>query len=157
MNIWDILSDGFFAALAGVGFGAISDPPLKAFRYIALLAAIGHACRFCLITYAGVDISTGSLIGALLIGFGSLWLGRKVRCPMTVLYIPALLPMIPGKYAYNVVFSQLMFLQNIDSPAQRAIYMDMFSRTAWSPARSYSCWRPERHYRFLSSQNTHSP
>ena len=85
MNIWDILSDGFFAALAGVGFGAISDPPLKAFRYIALLAAIGHACRFCLITYAGVDISTGSLIGALLIGFGSLWLGRKVRCPMTVL------------------------------------------------------------------------
>ena len=61
MNIWDILSDGFFAALAGVGFGAISDPPLKAFRYIALLAAIGHACRFCLITYAGVDISTGSL------------------------------------------------------------------------------------------------
>ena len=126
MNIWDILSDGFFAALAGVGFGAISAPPLKAFRYIALLAAIGHACRFCLITYAGVDISTGSLIGALLIGFGSLWLGRKVRCPMTVLYIPALLPMIPGKYAYNVVFSQLMFLQNIDSPAQRAIYMDMF-------------------------------
>ena len=41
----DILSDGFFAAIAGIGFGAISDPPLRAFKMIAILAALGHACR----------------------------------------------------------------------------------------------------------------
>ena len=29
----DILSDGFFAAVAGIGFGAISDPPLFRGRY----------------------------------------------------------------------------------------------------------------------------
>lgn len=124
--ILDILLDGFFAALAGVGFGAISDPPMRAFRFIALLAAIGHACRYCLITYMGVEISIGSLVGALIIGFGSLWLGKKVHTPMTVLYIPALLPMIPGKYAYNMVLSQIMFLQNIDDPIERTKYMDMF-------------------------------
>ena len=28
----DILTDGFFAAVAGIGFGAISDPPLRAFK-----------------------------------------------------------------------------------------------------------------------------
>ena len=28
----DILSDGFFAAIAGIGFGAISDPPLRYLR-----------------------------------------------------------------------------------------------------------------------------
>lgn len=33
----DILSDALFAAVAGIGFGAISDPPLKAFKMIALL------------------------------------------------------------------------------------------------------------------------
>ncbi len=44
----DILSDGFFAAIAGIGFGAISDPPLRAFKMIAILAAAGHACRYCL-------------------------------------------------------------------------------------------------------------
>lgn len=91
----DILSDGFFAAIAGIGFGAISDPPLRAFKMIAILAALGHACRFCLMTYLGVDIATASLFGGLVIGFGSLWLGKRVYCPMTVLYIPALLPMIP--------------------------------------------------------------
>lgn len=126
MIILDILSDGLFAALAGIGFGAISDPPLKAFRIIALLAAVGHAFRYCLMTFAGVDISMGSLAGALAIGFGSIWLGKRVHCPMTVLYIPALLPMIPGKFAYNMVFSQIMFLQSADSPVERARYMEMF-------------------------------
>ena len=78
----DILSDGFFAAVAGIGFGAISDPPLRAFKMIAILAALGHACRFCLMTYLGVDIATASLFAGLVIGFGSLWLGKRVYCPM---------------------------------------------------------------------------
>lgn len=122
----EILSDMFFAALAGVGFGIISDPPLKALRFIALLAAIGHACRYCLMTFAGVEISMGSFVGALVIGFGSLWLGKNAKVPMTVLYIPALLPMVPGKFAYNMVFSQIMFLQNMDNPIERSRYMEMF-------------------------------
>ena len=43
MILVDILTDGIFAAVAAIGFGAISDPPLRAFPSIALLAAIGHA------------------------------------------------------------------------------------------------------------------
>ena len=87
----DILSDGFFAAIAGIGFGAISDPPLRAFKMIAILAALGHACR----------------------------------CPMTVLYIPALLPMIPGKFAYNMVFSLIMCLQTANKPELHDKYIKM--------------------------------
>lgn len=122
----DIISDGLFAAVAGIGFGAISDPPLRAFKMIAILAAVGHACRFCLMTYLGIDIATASLFGGLVIGFGSLWLGKKVFCPMTVLYIPALLPMIPGKFAYNMVFSLIMCLQSMNEPDMLDKYMRMF-------------------------------
>ena len=114
----DILSDGFFAAIAGIGFGAISDPPLRAFKMIAILAAAGHACRYCLMTFLGVDIATASLFGALVIGFGSLWLGRKVYCPMTVLYIPA--------FAYNMVFSLIMSLQTMNEPERLGKYMETF-------------------------------
>ena len=85
MIAMDVLSDALFAAVAGMGFGAISCPPKRAFPYIALLAAVGHAARFCLMTFPGVDLATGSLAAALLIGFGSLWLGRRCRTPMTVL------------------------------------------------------------------------
>ena len=42
----DIISDGIFAAVAAMGFGSISDPPVRAFPYIAILAAVGHAARY---------------------------------------------------------------------------------------------------------------
>lgn len=111
MIITDILYDAVFAAIAGIGFGAISDPPLKAFSYIALLSALGHSTRFCLMHYAGLDIASASLCGSLVIGFGSFFAGRKARCPMTVLSIPSLLPMVPGIYAYKTILSLIMFLR----------------------------------------------
>lgn len=57
MIVTDILLDGLFAAVAAIGFGAISDPPMRAFPRIALLAAIGHALRFTLIHCAALDIA----------------------------------------------------------------------------------------------------
>lgn len=126
MLIVDLLLDGLFAALAAMGFGAISDPPLKAYRSIALLAAVGHALRFFLMTICGVNIAIGSLCASLTIGFGALWLGKRIRTPITVLSIPALLPMIPGKYAYNMFFAQIMFLQNLGSTEGQQKYMEMF-------------------------------
>lgn len=124
--ILSILSDAFFAAIAGIGFGAISNPSRRAFPYIGILAALGHACRFSLMNFCGFDIAAASLVGAFVVGMGSLLLGKRTRMPMTVLYIPALLPMIPGKYAYNMVFSLIMFFQSIDDVVTRNNYMDMF-------------------------------
>ncbi|WP_333615916.1 threonine/serine exporter family protein, partial [Bacteroides pyogenes] len=43
-----------------------------------------------------------------------------------VLYIPALLPMIPGKFAYNMVFSLIMCLQTVHEPDKLQKYMEMF-------------------------------
>lgn len=126
MILLEMLSDGLFAAVAGVGFGAISDPPLRAFPRIALLAGVGHACRFYLMTYAHVEIALATLVASLLIGFGSLFFGGKTHIPMTVLYVPALLPMVPGKYAYNLIFAQIMYMQSVDDPVALVKYMDMF-------------------------------
>ena len=123
MIVTDILLDGLFAAVAAIGFGAISDPPMRAFPRIALLAAIGHALRFTLIHCAALDIATASLFAAFAIGMGSLWLGRGA---MTCLYIPALLPMVPGIYAYKTVFSLIMFLQSLDRADEGMRYMQQF-------------------------------
>ena len=126
MLIVDLLLDGLFAALAAMGFGAISDPPLKAYGSIALLAAVGHALRFFLMTVCGINIAIGSLCASLTIGFGALWLGKRIRTPITVLSIPALLPMIPGKFAYKMFVAQIMFLQNLGSTEGQQKYMEMF-------------------------------
>ncbi|MBP8777808.1 MAG: threonine/serine exporter family protein [Bacteroidaceae bacterium] len=123
MILFDVLIDGAFAAVAGVGFGIISDPPLRALKHIAILAALGHALRFSLMHYAGVDIATGSFAASLLIGLGSLPLGKHIYCPMTVLYIPALLPMIPGMFAYKIVFSLIMFFHSMGDPIEQQQYI----------------------------------
>ena len=120
MIAFDMLSDGLFAAVAAIGFGAISDPPMRAFPVIALLAAVGHALRFALMQW-GVDIASASLCASVTIGVGSLLLGGRIRCPMTVLFIPALLPMIPGMYAYKTIFSMIMFMQHLDDPMQAIV------------------------------------
>lgn len=122
----DIISDGLFAAIAAIGFGAISDPPMRAFPRIALLAAVGHALRYCLMHFAGFDIATASLAASFTIGMGSLWLGKGAHVPMTCLYIPALLPMVPGTYAYKTVFSLIMFIQSLDNPDGGLQYMQAF-------------------------------
>ena len=129
MIVTDILLDGLFAAVAAIGFGAISDPPMRAFPRIALLAAIGHALRFTLMHCSALDIATASLFAAFAIGMGSLWLGRGVRCPMTCLYIPALLPMVPGIYAYKTVFALIMLMQHTaesDAADEGMRYMQQF-------------------------------
>lgn len=122
----DIFVDGLFAAVAALGFGAISDPPMRAFARIALLAAVGHAFRFVLMDRAGVDITTATLCASLLIGLGSLWLGGRIHCPTTVLSIPALLPMVPGIYAYRTVFALIMCMQHASDPDAARRYMDAF-------------------------------
>ncbi|HLP05974.1 MAG TPA: threonine/serine exporter family protein [Paludibacter sp.] len=126
MTLTDILLDGLFGAVAAIGFGAISDPPARAFKYIALLGAVGHASRYFMMNFLEADIAASSFVAALIIGFGSLWLGAKIYCPTTVVYIPALLPMIPGKFAYNTVFAQIMFLRDMDVPELKSKYMEMF-------------------------------
>ena len=78
MIILDIISDGLFAAVAAMGFGSISGPPLRAFPYIAILAAAGHASRYCLMTFLGIDIVSASLVAAFIIGCGSVKKRKKV-------------------------------------------------------------------------------
>lgn len=124
MMAFDLLCDGFFAAIAAVGFGAISNPPRRAFVGIALLAAIGHALRYFLMEELSVDIATASLCASIVIGLVSLLIGARTHCPITVLFIPALLPMIPGMYAYKTVFSMMMFMHNLNNPQVSLQYLD---------------------------------
>lgn len=124
--ITKILSDALFAAVAAIGFGAVSNPKKKSFVFIAILAALGHATRFALMQWGSINIAFASLWAALVIGFGSVLCARPVRVPVTCLSIPALLPMIPGIYAYKTVFSLIKFLQSLHSTTEGVEYMQAF-------------------------------
>jgi uncharacterized membrane protein YjjB (DUF3815 family) len=128
MMLTDLLIDGSLAAIAGIGFGAISRPPKRAFLYIAILSAIGHAARYFFMHGLNVDIATASFCASVIIGCFTLWFGKLSYCPMTVLYIPALLPMIPGMYAYKSVLALIKFMHYLKDTTLAEKYMqDMIS------------------------------
>jgi uncharacterized membrane protein YjjB (DUF3815 family) len=111
--ILEILQDGFFAAIAAIGFSSISQPPMKAYPVCALLAAVGHSIRFILMSdMVGMNIVMACLFASLSIGFLAIPLAQYVHCPAATFSFPSLLPMIPGMYAYRTIQSLVDCLQN---------------------------------------------
>lgn len=110
----DIILDGAFAALAGIGFMSISNPPRMAYPAVAILAAVGHSIRYCLMNLGGMPISMACLFAALSIGFLAIPAARVVRCPAETFSFPSLLPMIPGMFAYRTVQAIVKCLQTVD-------------------------------------------
>lgn len=109
-----VLYDGIFAAIAAIGFAVISNPPKRAVAVSALLAAIGHGCRFYIIKTGLLDITAATLVAAFIIGSLSILFAMIIRCPAEVFAFPSLLPMVPGMYAYKAILSLMQFL---DAPA----------------------------------------
>lgn len=111
-----IVLDGLFAAMAAIGFAAISNPPLHAFKYCALIAAVGHALRFVLIG-CGVHIIPAAFAGAVAVGMLAVLFAPCAKCPPETFSFPALLPMIPGMYACRTVEGLVMCLMNQEEQA----------------------------------------
>lgn len=103
-----LLQDGFFASIAAVGFGSISNVPKRIFTGCGLVAAIGHVTRFVLMNLCGFHIIWASLVAGFSIGMFAVLLRKVWKCPCESLAFPALLPMIPGMYAYRSVQSLIL-------------------------------------------------
>lgn len=114
--MYSILQDGLFAAMAAVGFASISNPPKMAYPACALLAAVGHALRYLLMNndVVTVHIVLASGIAAFVIGILAVRLALIVKCPAETCFFPALLPMIPGMYAYRTVEALVLCLCHSD-------------------------------------------
>ena len=96
--IEEFFSDAFFAAIAAIGFSAISNPPRKAYLFCALIAAAGHSIRFLLMSPGLMDmpIIPASAIASFVIGLLAVLLSPLARIPAETFLFQSLLPMILG-------------------------------------------------------------
>lgn len=97
----EILQDALFAAIAAIGFAAISRPPRRAYLWCALIAAAGHSARFVLMNCCDMHIAAASAIASFIVGMMAVFLSPVAKMPAETCFFPALLPMIPGMYAYR--------------------------------------------------------
>ena len=125
MTFLYILSKAVFASITALGFGLISNPPRRAIPAVLLTAFLGYLTRAAMIDVAGLHIFITCFTSALVMGCCGLLFGRLTRTPATVIYIPALLPMIPGMYSYKAIFAIMSYMSHIEL-ADKAIYIDQF-------------------------------
>lgn len=108
----NIIEDGLFAAIAAIGFSSISNTPRRAYPMCALIAAAGHAIRYVLIQpeFGNMHIILASTLASFAIGVLAVLFVSRIKCPAEVCFFPALLPMIPGMYAYRTIEALLSCL-----------------------------------------------
>ena len=120
-----ILAKAIFASLTAIGFGLISNPPKRAIIAILLTGFLGYFTRATMLDLAGLHIFVSCFTSAFVMGCCGIVFGRLTRTPATVIYIPALLPMIPGMYAYKAIFAMLSYMNNIEL-AEKTMFLEQF-------------------------------
>lgn len=120
-----ILSKALFASITALGFGLISNPPKRAIIAILLTGFLGYFTRATMIDFAELHIFVSCFTSAFVMGCCGIVFGRLTRTPATVIYIPALLPMIPGMYAYKAIFAMLSYMNNIEL-AEKTMFLEQF-------------------------------
>lgn len=110
--IAQFIQDASFAAIAAIGFAAVSRPPCSAYIYCGVIAAAGHSLRFALLELSGgrIHIVAATALAALLIGLLAVLAAPRARIPAETYLYPSLLPMIPGIYAYKAFGGLVMCL-----------------------------------------------
>lgn len=128
MSLEFLFQDALFAAIAAIGFACISRPPSRAYWCCGVIAAIGHSTRYMLINTPGIEmhIVPATLLAATVIGLLAVFLSPLVKCPAETCLFPALLPMIPGIYAYKSVAGLAMCVLH-DNPADFDRYYTLFT------------------------------
>lgn len=98
----EFCKDAFLAAVAAIGFGAISRIPQRAYLWCGIIAAIGHSIRFLLMQPGmNLHIIAATSAAALVIGSLAVFISPYAKTPAEAYLFPSLLPMIPGIYAYK--------------------------------------------------------
>lgn len=105
--------DGMFAAIAGVGFAIISNPPRKALVICAILACLGHGMRYFLMHHSSImmDQASASTLAGIIIGLLSVPFSMRIHCPAECFAFPSLLPMVPGMFAYKAIRDVINIVQ----------------------------------------------
>ena len=108
-----LIADGLWAAVAGTGFAIISNPPRKALLVTACLACIGHAVRYFLMHEPMLmfDQVMASAFAGLVIGLLAVPAAAAIHYPAEGFAFPALLPMVPGMFAYKAVRDLINIVQ----------------------------------------------
>lgn len=101
-----LLEDAFWSAIAAAGFAILFNVPPRALPGCIFAAACGHALRSWAMQL-GLPIEPATLLAATVIGFLGVWFARWFQSPTAIFTVPAVIPMVPGTFAFRAMLGIL--------------------------------------------------
>lgn len=117
MTGWlDILFNAFWCGCAGLGFAVLFNSPKRSLAAIYFSGFIAGLVKFTILhPDTGGGIIIASLIAASVIGFINIPLSHRVHVPPIILSIPAVIPLVPGSFAYRTMLGLIRFINHTES------------------------------------------
>ena len=109
LRLLSVPEDAFFSALAALGYLFLFNVPARIAWACVVCGIASHTMRT-LCMHLGVDQVSGTLIGALMVGFLAQKFARHFRAPAVAFAFPGVVAMIPGAYAFRVVLGSLQIV-----------------------------------------------
>lgn len=103
----------FWLGVGAIGFAILFNVPRRTILTIFLLGAFGGTLKFIILALGG-SIIMGSFFGAVLVGFLSILAAHYKHAPPFVLAIPAVIPMVPGAFAYRAMLGVIHLTEKVD-------------------------------------------
>lgn len=127
MNVNLLLSDVFFAAITGFAFAYACNPPIRTLFFTAILAAIGHGFRFFLMEFTNIQtLALATFLASFVVGCFGMLFAKLSKTPAEIIAFPALLPMIPGIYAYRAILYLFSFINSNDLALKTRYLVEFF-------------------------------
>lgn len=100
------LEKGIWLGCAAIGFAVLFNVPRRTLGTIFVIAAFGGLVKIGLVQQ-GFVAALATLAGAALIGLLSVLAAHRRKAPPMIFAIPAVIPMIPGFFAYQAMVGMI--------------------------------------------------
>lgn len=100
--------------IAAVGFAILFNVPRRTLLLIFIMAALGGSVKLLFLNWNN-SIVLGTLLGSALVGFLSIYAAHNKHSPPFVFAIPAVIPMVPGSFAYYTMKGIIKLANNPNS------------------------------------------
>nr|WP_314836066.1 threonine/serine exporter family protein [uncultured Flavobacterium sp.] len=117
------LEKGIWLGFAAIGFAVLFNVPKRALGTIFVIGALGGLVKFFMIAQE-IGIVLAAFCGASLIGVISVLAAHNRKAPPMIFAIPAVIPMIPGFFAYKAMVGIIELTAEKDSEVYTKLFFE---------------------------------
>lgn len=109
---WSLFFEkGIWLGCAALGFAILFNVPVRTLLLIFVFGALGGLTKTLLMKF-DVSVVLASLAGASVIGILGVYAAYRKHTPPMVFSIPAVIPMVPGVFAYKTMLGMIHLAGN---------------------------------------------